>query len=1023
MGRIRGIEMTYKIKNICIKVLTCLLVLSFAFGLSVLYGCKTQPQAKSISINKSIYLKVDEVYLLETETKNITAELIWESSDISVASVNEQGLVTAKGVGRCEITVSANGKSAKCVVNVSLTDDYPELIVSTNEVGVIVSESFSLETEFIYKSQPVEVEVNYESQNQNVANVDTNGVITGVSAGQTSVIVSVNYLTFYLEKVITVNVFDNVVFHLSNNKVNLSTFEENDQGYATAETVTFNCNANGQDVVDQIEIEWISENPEIATVIGNGKSIVVNSVGVGQTKVTASFTYNQIEYSVFANVNVVKAKVQEDNKLFTEKINGNNQVSLEIPEYLVLEDVDGLIVNGAPVENINKDALNNAIVLEVSNDVSVYDVEIKSQNLDYLLTMVVADKVFKQADVSRFAEIIESNLSGYYLFAEDLDFTGVTFQSIGGATETFNGHIDGCGYAIKNLVLTARTEKDQYGVYKTGAGNIISTNTGVIENLFVQYVAPNVNAWCGFVGKNSGTVKNVLVDITLGTNISGGYAQCNGAVVCANFSGGKVNNCIGSVNVGENSRSQQYGSVIGTNYTGTLSIVNCYGLLNGMTQVYESNGTGVVNSFTHADNVKVSVKDCANFNSSDEFIKSDVSFDSANGWSEFWKKGNVTIAFGDEYIGFMDVGSVEYSKLNDTEEKGITYDFSSITKEQINSANFNDVALGVENVNGSKVTVPYSVIGNKDSGTYSLKIVANGDVYNLNIVIIAAVFTQKDVANFASIISNNLSGVFKLGEDLDFAGITFQSIGGATGKFTGHFDGCGYMIKNLVLTARTEKDQYGVYKTGAGNIISNNSGIIENLGIQFTAPSVNAWVGFVGNNNGIIRNVYVDITLGANFSGGYAQSNGAVVSRNNSGGTVKNCISSIHVGEYSQAQQFGTIVGANYTGVQCIENCYGILNELKPVYDSNGSNVVNYHSHVDHGKTAVKDCANFETVNALIEDIKELSSSKGWSNYWSIADGMLKFGDERIKSKVPVVPSDDCETGVDFTDIWGEILG
>ena len=1017
--------MTYKIKNICMKILICLLVLSFAFGLTILYGCGSDNQSvtKSIKVNESLFLKVDEVYLLEAKTQNITAELKWESNDSSIAVVDEQGLVTAKGVGRCEITVSANGKSAKCVVNVSLTDDYPELNVNTTQVGVIINESFSLESEFIYKSQPIEVEISYESQNQNVATVDENGVITGVSAGQTNVIVSVNYLTFYLEKVITVNVYDNVVFNLSNNKVNLSTYKVNGQGYDTAETVTFNCSANGQDVIDEIEIEWVVEDPEIATITGNGNSIVVNSVGVGQTKVRASFTYDQVEYSVFANINVVKAKVQEENKVFTEKINGNNQINLDIPEFLILDEINELKLNGTAAETINKDASNNTIVLEVQNGVSVYDIEVKSQKVDYLLTIVVVDKMFKQADVNRFAEIIESNLSGYYLFAEDLDFTGVTFQSIGGATETFNGHIDGCGYAIKNLTLTARTEKDQWGVYKTGAGNIVSSNAGVIENLFVQYVAPSVNAWVGFVGKNSGTVENVLVDIILGTNISGGYAQSNGAVVCANMSGGKVNNCIGSVNVGGNSRSQQYGTVIGTNYTATLSIVNCYGLLNGMTQVYEANGTGVVNSFTHADNVKPSVKDCANFNSSDEFIKSSVEFDSSNGWSEFWNKGNVTIAFGDEYIGFMDVGSIEYSKLNDEEEKGVIYDLSSVTDEQISSANFDGVALSVENINGSKVTVPYSVIGIKDSGTYNLKIVANGDVYNLNIVIIAAIFTQKDVANFASIISNNLSGVFKLGEDLDFTGVTFQSIGGATEMFTGHFDGCGYMIKNLTLTARTEKDQWGVYKTGAGNVISNNYGIIENLAIQFTAPNVNAWVGFVGNNNGVIRNVYVDITLGANFSGGYAQCNGAVASRNNTGGTVKNCISSVHVGEYSQSQQFGTIVGANYTGVQCIENCYGILNELKPVYEANGASVVNYHSHVDHGKTAVKDCANYATANDLIASVKALSLEKGWSNYWSIADGILKFGDERIKSKIPVVPSDDCETGVDFTDIWGGLLG
>ena len=39
------------------------------------------------------------------------ASVTWDSSDYTVASVNSSGVVTAKGVGICEITATAGGKN------------------------------------------------------------------------------------------------------------------------------------------------------------------------------------------------------------------------------------------------------------------------------------------------------------------------------------------------------------------------------------------------------------------------------------------------------------------------------------------------------------------------------------------------------------------------------------------------------------------------------------------------------------------------------------------------------------------------------------------------------------------------------------------------------------------------------------------------------------------------------------------------------------------------------------------------
>ena len=92
-----------------------------------------QVQRKTVT---EIVLNETSIQLLPNETKSLTATVLpadadiptvtWESSNLDVAQVSSEGLVTAKAVGNCTITCSAtdgSGVTAVCQVKVRSTDE------------------------------------------------------------------------------------------------------------------------------------------------------------------------------------------------------------------------------------------------------------------------------------------------------------------------------------------------------------------------------------------------------------------------------------------------------------------------------------------------------------------------------------------------------------------------------------------------------------------------------------------------------------------------------------------------------------------------------------------------------------------------------------------------------------------------------------------------------------------------------------------------------------------------------------
>lgn len=116
--------------------------------------------------------------------------LEWATSDETVATVDETGLVTAVGAGKADITVKISEReiTAVCAITVEIKADgvnAPEAMEFT--VG---DEGKSLDAK-ITPEDATNVVLQYNSSDENIATVDKNGVVTPVAAGECTIKTSV----------------------------------------------------------------------------------------------------------------------------------------------------------------------------------------------------------------------------------------------------------------------------------------------------------------------------------------------------------------------------------------------------------------------------------------------------------------------------------------------------------------------------------------------------------------------------------------------------------------------------------------------------------------------------------------------------------------------------------------------------------------------------------------------------------------------------------------------------------------
>ena len=222
----------------------------------------------------------------------------WKSSNTDVATVSNDGTVTAIAGGAAIITAtSANGKTDSCNIVVTspvegVTLDTEELVLNVGQVQLLIATILPIDAN--------NQEMVWSSSDLSVVTVDGNGAVNALKTG--TAVITVTTVEGYFTASCNVTV---------KNAVTEITFDSEGSDLEQGKTLQLTPILTPEDADEPI-LTWTTSDPAIATVDENG---LVTAVGLGdavitvttENGVTASYNIHVIELEIFIEKIVVES--------------------------------------------------------------------------------------------------------------------------------------------------------------------------------------------------------------------------------------------------------------------------------------------------------------------------------------------------------------------------------------------------------------------------------------------------------------------------------------------------------------------------------------------------------------------------------------------------------------------------------------------------------------------------------------------------------------------------------------------
>lgn len=250
------------------------------------------------------------------------ANATFKSSATSVATVDEAGLITAVNPGTAVITATLDGisKTIEITVEAILTD--VEIENETEDLVVYKNKTAQLNVNLIPSYATIIPDAKWSSNDTSVATVDSNGVVTGVKEGTTTITVSYTHEDGEIVTASRTVVVKEV-------KATGVTITEKPESVLKNEksTLDFEITTDGdaEDLTD--EIVWKSSDSSIAYVVyEDGKYKVI-----GASEGTASITLTVGNYSDSFDVEVKEVHIESlTASIDVDEITEGNQVLINV---------------------------------------------------------------------------------------------------------------------------------------------------------------------------------------------------------------------------------------------------------------------------------------------------------------------------------------------------------------------------------------------------------------------------------------------------------------------------------------------------------------------------------------------------------------------------------------------------------------------------------------------------------------------------------------------------------------------
>ena len=321
-------------KKIITRISTMVLGTAFIFGGIIGFSaCKGNTEESSsqasydseysLSLNKS-FAEIElfgEGIQLQVRTVKDYIETdgtpTWESLNPDIVVVDQQGNVQPIAVGEGKVVAKWEGVEAECTIVVKSVS-IPVLKTNQSSIGFIygVSSAYALDAWVLYKDVEYRNDVQFSysipESGQQVATVDSNGIVTPVGIGETELTVTANYKNYNavgMTLKIPVHVSYDVEVKLSlvenaAEELYVKKVEYDGSVYENQTALVYQVNemeAGGMVEVSDAVVVWKSSDETVLSVV-NGE---VTAVGDGTASVWCEYTYegyvctsNEIEITV-----------------------------------------------------------------------------------------------------------------------------------------------------------------------------------------------------------------------------------------------------------------------------------------------------------------------------------------------------------------------------------------------------------------------------------------------------------------------------------------------------------------------------------------------------------------------------------------------------------------------------------------------------------------------------------------------------------------------------------------------------
>jgi len=220
----------------------------------------------------------------DNSKQDLTTQVTWSSSDISIATINSAGLATSVGAGSATITAasgSASGNATLTVKAAIVTLDSIEVTPTNPSIALGTTQQFTATGIFSDNSkQDLTTQVTWSSSNIGVTTIDNAGLATSVSAGSTTVAAALGSVSGNTTLTVTSATLVSIGISPTNPSISLGTGQQFTATGVFSDGTTHDLTTS---------VTWGSSDSTIATISNAlGSEGLATSVAAGSATITAS---------------------------------------------------------------------------------------------------------------------------------------------------------------------------------------------------------------------------------------------------------------------------------------------------------------------------------------------------------------------------------------------------------------------------------------------------------------------------------------------------------------------------------------------------------------------------------------------------------------------------------------------------------------------------------------------------------------------------------------------------------------